>query len=293
MDNNNVDKQFTPLRNGEVISVNEIGQFLISHSTFRVEEFTSVLKEEIVKNKIGGGDQEKLVWFSEDGLSCEVLRFNSQGWQKGKVRISLEFCPDDSAETINLAPSESAATKAKATPSVVPALEEEATELAEDEDTDNGGDDDVDSFYDNFGEESDDGMFGETAEDDDFFSEDKDNEDDRDEELEISFETESHGDNGDDGDDLELTDSDDDNEMDLSFDTSFGDGEEQDGDFDEVLLMDESPVIESSGDLDNLPPDTDFDLGTDIGSVFGDDSLGDSGGDDENDMVGDVWDDLE
>lgn len=277
-----MDKQFTPLRNGEVISVNEIGQFLISHSTFRVEEFTSVLKEEIVKNKIGGGDQEKLVWFSEDGLSCEVLRFNAQGWQKGKVRISLEFCPDDSAETINLTPATPTTTRAQATPPVAApeALEEDQLELVDAEEEDND-----DSFYDNFGEDSDE-IFGETAAEDDFFAEDKDN-DDEEEKLEISFETESHG------EDLELPDSDDDNEMDLSFDTSFGDGEEQDEDFDGVLLIDESPVIESSGDLDNLPPDTDFDLGTDIGSVFGDDSLGDSGGDDENDMVGDVWDDLE
>lgn len=32
-----------------------------------------------------------------DGINCEVLKINSKGWKKGKVRIrvSLEFCPDE------------------------------------------------------------------------------------------------------------------------------------------------------------------------------------------------------
>lgn len=32
-----------------------------------------------------------------DGMNCEVLKINSKGWKKGKVRIrvSLEFCPDE------------------------------------------------------------------------------------------------------------------------------------------------------------------------------------------------------
>ncbi|MGF1601339.1 MAG: KGK domain-containing protein [Thermosynechococcaceae cyanobacterium] len=35
-------------------------------------------------------------WFTK-GLYCEVLKPNSQGWQKGKVRIkvTLEFCPEE------------------------------------------------------------------------------------------------------------------------------------------------------------------------------------------------------
>lgn len=35
-------------------------------------------------------------WFSE-GIDCEVLQLGNKDWQKGKVKIkvSLEFCPDE------------------------------------------------------------------------------------------------------------------------------------------------------------------------------------------------------
>lgn len=37
-------------------------------------------------------------WFT-DGVDCEILKLGAEGWQKGKVRIklkvSLEFCPDE------------------------------------------------------------------------------------------------------------------------------------------------------------------------------------------------------
>jgi hypothetical protein len=34
--------------------------------------------------------------FLEDGVPCEVLKVNSQGWQKGvlKIKVSVEFYPD-------------------------------------------------------------------------------------------------------------------------------------------------------------------------------------------------------
>jgi hypothetical protein len=35
--------------------------------------------------------------FFKEGIECEILKFNSEGWQKGKFRIkvTLEFCPDE------------------------------------------------------------------------------------------------------------------------------------------------------------------------------------------------------
>ncbi|MEG4520249.1 MULTISPECIES: KGK domain-containing protein [unclassified Microcoleus] len=35
-------------------------------------------------------------WF-RDGINCEALKIGAQGWQKGKVkiRVILEFCPDE------------------------------------------------------------------------------------------------------------------------------------------------------------------------------------------------------
>lgn len=40
-------------------------------------------------------EEKRTIWFA-DGIECEVLKPNSNGWQKGKVRInvSIEFCPD-------------------------------------------------------------------------------------------------------------------------------------------------------------------------------------------------------
>lgn len=47
-----------------------------------------------------GKQKERLQkgWF-EEGTDCEILRLGAKGWQNGKVRIrvSLEFCPDEPA----------------------------------------------------------------------------------------------------------------------------------------------------------------------------------------------------
>ena len=46
----------------------------------------------------GGGraDEVNRNWFGE-GKDCEILRIGANGWQKGKLRIkvSMEFCPDE------------------------------------------------------------------------------------------------------------------------------------------------------------------------------------------------------
>jgi hypothetical protein len=41
-----------------------------------------------------GKKDEKLEWFA-NGITGQVLKYGANGWQKGKVRISLEFCPDE------------------------------------------------------------------------------------------------------------------------------------------------------------------------------------------------------
>jgi len=35
------------------------------------------------------------MWFTERGVSCEILRTKGGGWQKGKLRFRLEFIPDN------------------------------------------------------------------------------------------------------------------------------------------------------------------------------------------------------
>ncbi|MEO8890370.1 MAG: KGK domain-containing protein [Coleofasciculaceae cyanobacterium] len=88
-----MDNHFEPLAIGEVLSIEESAQILIGHRTFRVDEFADAVKKQMQTTK--GWTKEKDAWFSEDGVPCEVLRFTANGWQKGKVRIHLEFCPQD------------------------------------------------------------------------------------------------------------------------------------------------------------------------------------------------------
>ena len=90
-----MDNKFEPLSGGEVLSVNDSVQFLIGHTTFRAEELAQALRTQLLEHSIGGLTEAKKHWLTEHGIDCEVLRFGAEGWQKGKVRISLEFCPLD------------------------------------------------------------------------------------------------------------------------------------------------------------------------------------------------------
>ncbi|MEQ9552777.1 MAG: KGK domain-containing protein [Coleofasciculus sp. G3-WIS-01] len=90
VDNQN---QFEPLLGGEVLSVDESAQLLLGNRTFRVEEFVEAIRMQL--EDLEGWTQDKNAWFSEKGIPAEVLRFTAKGWQKGTVRISLEFVPEE------------------------------------------------------------------------------------------------------------------------------------------------------------------------------------------------------
>jgi hypothetical protein len=92
-----VDNQFEPLATGEVLSVDESSQILIGHRTFRVGELSEAIRVQL-EGYVSGWNSEKDAWFSEAGIPCEVLRFTANGWQKGKVRINLEFCPQEAED---------------------------------------------------------------------------------------------------------------------------------------------------------------------------------------------------
>jgi KGK domain len=80
-----VSKQFQPLADGEVVSVK---------NTCRVSELATQ-----IRSKVADSLAE---WSTEHGVDGEVLRFGSQGWEKGKVRLhlSIEFCPDDAGQAV-------------------------------------------------------------------------------------------------------------------------------------------------------------------------------------------------
>ena len=74
------------LTGDEVISVDGKDNILIHHHTYKVKELLQA-----IGNKIDHHKKDK--WCIQ-GTPCEMLAPN-QSWQKGKVKISLEFIPDE------------------------------------------------------------------------------------------------------------------------------------------------------------------------------------------------------
>lgn len=89
-----MNNNFEPLDNGEVLSISESALIYIGHTTFRVGEFSEAVRSQLEHNT-EGWNEGKNSWFTDMGVDCEVLRFTSGGWQKGKVRLRLEFAPED------------------------------------------------------------------------------------------------------------------------------------------------------------------------------------------------------
>ena len=74
-----------PLSNDDVVSMNS-KMSLVASPTFKVSQFMHWFKQ------IAGGAGE--AWTGE-GVDCEDLSSAGGGWQTGKVRIRLEFVPDE------------------------------------------------------------------------------------------------------------------------------------------------------------------------------------------------------
>jgi hypothetical protein len=87
-----MDKEFGLLGDDEVVFVRS-GRILMANPTFKVSEFLDALAQ-LISEQEGEWSDEREGWFTERGQSCEVLRFGNQGWQRGRVRIRLEFCPE-------------------------------------------------------------------------------------------------------------------------------------------------------------------------------------------------------
>jgi hypothetical protein len=86
--------QFEPLEDGEVISVQHDTQVLFGHRTFRAGELNDSIESHL-KAAVANWNEANNGWFGAEGIECEALRFGSKGWQKGRIRLCLEFCPDE------------------------------------------------------------------------------------------------------------------------------------------------------------------------------------------------------
>lgn len=96
-----MDRDFERLDDNEVLHVRR-GRIVMENPTFRVSEFLDALAQAISEQE-GVWSDENEGWF-EDGLDCEVLRLSSRGWQRGRVRIRLEFLPAAAPKLLKEAP---------------------------------------------------------------------------------------------------------------------------------------------------------------------------------------------
>jgi KGK domain len=87
-----MDNEYGLLGEDEVLYVRS-GRILMSNPTFKVIEFLDALAQLVSEQEREWSD-EREGWFNDQGQSCEVLRFDGQGWQRGRVRLRLEFCPE-------------------------------------------------------------------------------------------------------------------------------------------------------------------------------------------------------
>lgn len=79
---------FDRIEPDNVLCVNSNTQrLLINHSTFQVGEFINRMQDQV------GARGEQIKWFRE-GIDCKILRPGAN-WKQGKVRVTLEFCPDE------------------------------------------------------------------------------------------------------------------------------------------------------------------------------------------------------
>jgi KGK domain len=67
------------------------GGFSRDHYREKIEDF--IENTDVVESK-----RETIMKSAENGINCSLLQPNSKGWQKGKLKICLEFIPDDEPE---------------------------------------------------------------------------------------------------------------------------------------------------------------------------------------------------
>lgn len=86
-----MNSEFSRLEREDVVSVYS-DQILVNNRTFTINEFVTAVMT-IVKGQ-SGWTEEKAKWFTE-GIDCKLLKPGAKSWQRGKVRVTLEFCPEE------------------------------------------------------------------------------------------------------------------------------------------------------------------------------------------------------
>jgi hypothetical protein len=74
--------------------INFFGEESFSWSkTIKSKDFIKKMHDEILRH-----EKDRLL--TTTGVECELLKLGSQDWQKGRLKISLEFIPDDEDSVI-------------------------------------------------------------------------------------------------------------------------------------------------------------------------------------------------
>jgi len=84
-------KDFNLLNDDEVLFVRS-GRVLMPNATFKVSEFLDALAQVVLDQEEEWSEEQEGL-FNDRGQRCEVMRFSTQGWQRGRVRLRLEFLP--------------------------------------------------------------------------------------------------------------------------------------------------------------------------------------------------------
>lgn len=92
-----MDNRFVPLEEDEVLFV-KAGRILMENPTFKVSEFLDALAQAISDRELDWSEAHES-WFA-DGLPCDAMRLTGSGWQRGRVRIRLEFSPAKPQESL-------------------------------------------------------------------------------------------------------------------------------------------------------------------------------------------------
>ena len=83
--------KFDGLKREDVVSVYS-DEILVTNRTFTVSEFIAAMM--ILLKAQAGWTEAKEMWFRE-GIDCKILKPGAKSWQRGKVRITLEFEPEE------------------------------------------------------------------------------------------------------------------------------------------------------------------------------------------------------
>lgn len=91
-------EEFKPLINSDdVVSVSPSNRFIANTDLYKVGQLTNESKKRLLQK--ARREIANSLWVTE-GVDCELLQLGAKNWRKGKIRIKveLEFCPDESEE---------------------------------------------------------------------------------------------------------------------------------------------------------------------------------------------------